>query len=166
MRKWLLGAMCATFVVAASHDAGAFKDGNALLEYAESENEILNFLFIMYVAGVAAGARDVTIRWKVLGKLENREPDLSPPFCVPENYPQGFSGYRPRMAAQPPQTPGYSERVVDHRSSCRTFPLQIVTIGCRHDSEARTQTEAQGPASGGPAGAGDGAAQAEQLPAA
>ena len=83
MRKWLLGAMCATFVVAASHDAGAFKDGNALLEYAESENEILNFLFIMYVAGVAAGARDVTIRWKVLGKLENRESDLSPPFCVP-----------------------------------------------------------------------------------
>ena len=72
MRKWLLGAMCATFVVAASHDAGAFKDGNALLEYAESENEILNFLFIMYVAGVAAGARDVTIRWKVLGKCRFR----------------------------------------------------------------------------------------------
>ena len=83
MRGWLIGVMCATLVVAASHDAGAFKDGNALLEYAESENEILNFGFTMYVAGVAAGARDVMIRWKVLGKLENRETDLSPPFCVP-----------------------------------------------------------------------------------
>ena len=82
MRGWLLGAMCAALVVAAPQSARAFKDGNALLEYAESENEILNLLFIMYVAGVAAGARDVTIRWKVLGKLENREPDLSPPFCV------------------------------------------------------------------------------------
>ena len=39
MRKWLLGAMCATLVVAASHDAGAFKDGNALLEHAESETK-------------------------------------------------------------------------------------------------------------------------------
>ena len=83
MRKWLLGAMCATLVVAASHDARAFSDGHALLEAAESEDEALNFGFIMYVAGVAAGARDVTIRWKVLSKLNNRELDLSHPFCVP-----------------------------------------------------------------------------------
>ena len=83
MRTWLLGAMCATLVVATPQSAMAFKDGHALLKNAESESEALNFGFIMYVAGVAAGARDVTIRWKVLGKLENREPDLSPPFCVP-----------------------------------------------------------------------------------
>ena len=38
---------------------GRSSDGNALLEHAESENEILNFGFTMYVAGVAAGARDL-----------------------------------------------------------------------------------------------------------
>ena len=83
MRGWLLGAMCAALIVAAPQSARAFKDGHALLKGAESESETLNFGFIMYVAGVAAGARDVTIRWKVLGELKNREPDLSPPFCVP-----------------------------------------------------------------------------------
>ena len=67
MRKWLLGTICATVIVAVPQSAGAFKDGHALLEAADSEIEILNLGFTMYVAGVAAGARDVTDRRYVLG---------------------------------------------------------------------------------------------------
>ena len=57
MRKWLLGTICATVIVAVPQSAGAFKDGHALLEAADSENEILILGFTMYVAGVTAGAR-------------------------------------------------------------------------------------------------------------
>ena len=80
MRGWLLGAMCAALIVAAPQSAMAFKDGHALLKNAESESEALNLGFVMYVAGVAAGARDVTTRWIVLGKI-NR--DFAHPHCVP-----------------------------------------------------------------------------------
>ncbi len=83
MRKWLIGAICATVVVAMPQSAGAFKDGHALLKAAESKNEIQSFGFVMYVAGVAVGARDVTHRWKLLRMLNKRELDLTPPFCVP-----------------------------------------------------------------------------------
>ena len=80
MRGWLLGTMCAALLVAAAQSAMAFKDGHALLKDAESESEVRNFGFVMYVAGVAAGARDVTTRWIVLGKI-NR--DFVHPLCVP-----------------------------------------------------------------------------------
>ncbi len=42
MRKWLLGAICVTIIVVVPQSAGAFKDGHALLEAADSESEIVN----------------------------------------------------------------------------------------------------------------------------
>ena len=77
MRGWLLGAMCAALLVATPQSAGAFKDGHALLMDAESESEVRKFGFVMYVAGVAAGVRDVgrALEWS-----DNSRFNLA--FCV------------------------------------------------------------------------------------
>lgn len=80
MRTWLLGVACAALVIAMPQSTRAFKDGHALLKAADSESEVLNYGFIMYVAGAAAGARDSPIRWKVLGKVNL---DFADAFCVP-----------------------------------------------------------------------------------
>ena len=77
MRKWLLGAICAALVVAAPQSVRAFSDGHQLLEAAESENIVDEAMFVMYVAGVAMGVRDVSQMLEQSGKF-----DISQPFCV------------------------------------------------------------------------------------
>ena len=75
MRKWLLGAMCATVVVAAPQSARAFSDGHELLKAAGSKDRVREAMFIMYVAGVATGVRDVTQALEWSDKC-----DISQPF--------------------------------------------------------------------------------------
>ena len=72
MRKWLLGAICAALAFATPQSAMAFKDGHALLKAAEAEHEILNFGFVMFVAGVAVGVRDfeTALEWSDNSKFK------------------------------------------------------------------------------------------------
>ena len=53
MRKWLLGAVCATLVVAAPKEATAFDDGNELLEFATSEDSSDRLAYLTYVTGAS-----------------------------------------------------------------------------------------------------------------
>lgn len=81
MRKWLLGAVCAALIIATSQSARAFEDGRALLKAANSESEVQYYGFVMYVAGVVAGALNIRTRWIVLGKVSR---DLVRPICIPQ----------------------------------------------------------------------------------
>lgn len=63
--------------MAASQSTRAFEDGHALLRAADSEDEVEWFSFVMYVSGVAAGARDVIVWWNA--SLRNK-----PEFALPE----------------------------------------------------------------------------------
>ena len=77
MRKWLLVATCATLVFAAPQSARAFNDGHELLKAAESNNDVIKVGFIMFVAGVAQGVRDLerALEW-------SDDSEFNKTFCV------------------------------------------------------------------------------------
>ena len=76
MRKWLIGAICAAFVVAGPESARAFSDGHELLKAAESESAFELGMFTMFVGGVALGVRDTV---SIL--IQSGQFDIAQPFC-------------------------------------------------------------------------------------
>lgn len=70
-QKYLVGAMCAALIVTAPNEALAIRDGNELLEFATSEQPLVQAHYVGYVVGVVHGFHMAYVLW---------EKDV--PFCL------------------------------------------------------------------------------------
>ena len=81
MRKWLMGAICATLIGGMPEGARAFNDGNHLFESATSEHPVDQLSYLMFVVGVArAFSLALTLH------------ELDQGYCVDERTPNGDLG--------------------------------------------------------------------------
>ena len=59
MMKWLLSIICAAMLISAPQRGFAFKDGEELLEFSESQDVCVVATFVMYIKGVGDAIRAV-----------------------------------------------------------------------------------------------------------